>query len=71
MVGKSFDECTARSMATREQRLLDFFGEQPLAAGVGERPILDHVAGCADDIDLDPPGIDMAAAARRLCTSRA
>ena len=43
-----------------EQRLLDFLGEEPLAAEVGERPVLDDVAGGADDLDLDPLGIEAA-----------
>ena len=54
-----------------EQRLLDFLGEEPLAAGLGQRPVLNDVAGGADDADLDPLGVEPAAAARRLCTSRA
>ena len=41
-----------------EQRLLDFLGEQSLAAGFGQWPILDDVAGGADDFDLDPLGVE-------------
>ena len=37
-----------------EQRLLDFLGEQPLAAGFRERPVLDVVPGGADRDELDP-----------------
>src|SRR5262249_29828490 len=36
-----------------EQRLLDFFGEQPLAAGFGERAVLDLVSGGSDGDELD------------------
>ena len=43
-----------------EQRVLDLLGEQPLAAEVVERPVLDDVAGGADDLDLDPRGIEAA-----------
>ena len=50
----SLAECTARSIAPDEQRLLDFLGEQALAAGVGQRPVLDRVAAGADGLDLDP-----------------
>ena len=41
-----------------EQRLLDLLGEQALAAGLGERPVADHVAGGADDLKRDPLGGD-------------
>ena len=44
-VGMSFDECTARSIGPADQRLLDLLGEQALAAGLGQRPVLDAVAG--------------------------
>ena len=37
----------------REQRLLDLLGEQALAAGFGQRPVLDAVAAGADRHDLD------------------
>ena len=33
-----------------EQRRVDLLGEQPLAAGFGERPVLDEVAAGADDL---------------------
>jgi hypothetical protein len=36
-----------------EQRFLDFLGEKPLAAGIGQWPILDDIAGGADDLDRD------------------
>ena len=49
MVGMSFMECTARSIVAGEQRLLDLLGEQALAADLGERPVLDAVAGGLDD----------------------
>ena len=49
----SFAECTARSIAPAEQRLLDLLGEQPLAAGLAQRAILDAVARGADRDDLD------------------
>ena len=39
-----------------EQGLLDLLGEEALAAGVGERPVLDHVTGGADGLDLDRVG---------------
>ena len=47
----------------RQQRLLDLLGEKALAAGVGERPVLDAVAGGLDGANLErmPPG-----AVRRL-----
>ena len=35
------------------ERLLDLLGEQALAAGLGQRPVLDHVAGGADGLDRD------------------
>jgi hypothetical protein len=41
-----------------EERLLDLFGEQALAADLGERPIADQVAGGADDLDRDPLGAE-------------
>ena len=47
-------------MAPDKQRLLDFLGEQALAAGFGQRPVLDHVAGGADDLDLDPLRVEAA-----------
>ena len=53
-VGMSLEECTARSMRRVEQRLLDLLGEQALAAGLGQRPVLDAVAGGADHLELDP-----------------
>ena len=37
----------------REQRDVDLLGEQALAAGLGERPVLDRVAARADDPQLD------------------
>src|SRR6202035_4846279 len=40
-----------------QQRVLDLLGEQPLAANVTERPVLNDIAGGADDFDLDPRGI--------------
>src|SRR5262245_55779057 len=36
------------------ERLLDLLGEQALAAGLRQRPVADHVAGGADDLELDP-----------------
>ena len=36
-----------------QQRLLDLLGEQALAAVLGQRPVLDRVAGGADDLELD------------------
>ena len=36
-----------------EQRLLDLLGEQSLAAGFGERPVENLVAGSADGDELD------------------
>ena len=50
-VGMSFMECTAMSISPVEQRLLDLLGEQALAADLGERPVLDAVAGGADHHD--------------------
>ena len=39
--------------AAVEQGGIDFLGEQTFAAGLGERPILDHVAAGANDGDCD------------------
>ena len=36
-----------------QQRLLDLLGEKALAAGLGERPVLDAVAGGLDGADLE------------------
>ena len=48
------------------QGLLDLLGEQALATDLGERPVLDRVAGGADDADLRSarPGPPWAAARR-------
>ena len=46
-------ECTAKSIRPSQQRVLDFLGEQALAAGLRQRPVLDRVAGGLDDHDLD------------------
>ncbi len=37
-----------------EQCLLDLLGEQSLAADLRQRPVADHVAGGADDLERDP-----------------
>ena len=42
--------------APRQQRLLDLLDEQALAAGFGQRPVLDRVAGGPDHHDLDRIG---------------
>ncbi len=42
--------------ATLQQGLLDLLDEQSLAAGFGERPVLDHVARGLDGHDLDGAG---------------
>ena len=42
-----------------EQGFLDFLGEEPFAAGFGERAILNDVAGGANDFNLDPFGVDL------------
>src|SRR5215470_2256948 len=39
-----------------EQRFLDLFGEEPLAADLGEQAVLHTVASSADGYDLDRPG---------------
>ena len=52
-----------------EQRRVDLLGEQALAAGVGERPVLDRVAARADDLKRDPldlPAVRLGQAAARL-----
>jgi hypothetical protein len=49
-----------------EQRGVDFLGEQALAAGLGERTILDRIAGCSDDLERDP--LDLPA--MRLCEAK-
>lgn len=36
-----------------DQRLLDFLSEKPLAADFRQWPVLDPVAGCLDDNDLE------------------
>src|SRR5438132_4554160 len=36
-----------------DERLLDLLREQALAAGLGQRPVADHVAAGADDLELD------------------
>ena len=51
-----------------EQRLLDLLGEQALAADLRQRPVADHVAGGADDLDLDPFGASPCTAASRART---
>ena len=40
-----------------EQRGVYFLGEQALAPGRGERPILDRVAAGADNLQYDPPDL--------------
>ena len=50
--GTSFIECTARSMRPLKQRVFEFLDEQALAAGIGERTVLDAVAGGLQDHDL-------------------
>ena len=52
-----------------EQRLLDLLGEQALAADLGQRPVLDAVAGGADDDDLDRLLAAPSAAASRARTT--
>ena len=55
--------------AAVEQRLLDFLGEQPFAAGLGEGAVLDRVAAYADDLErdaLDLPALRVGEAAPRL-----
>jgi hypothetical protein len=36
----------------REQRILDFLHEEPLAANLGQGRLLQTIAGCLDDDDL-------------------
>ena len=38
----------------RQKREVDLLGEEALAAGLGERPVLDRVAAGADDLERDP-----------------
>ena len=54
-----------------QQRLLDLLGEQALAADLGERPVLDAVAGGLDDAHLERASAGPCAASRRSRTSRA
>ena len=54
-----------------EQRLLDLLGEQALAAGLRQRPVLDRVAGGADDLELDPLGARAHARRRAVAHLRA
>ena len=49
--GMSLLLCTARSISPREQRVLDLLDEQPLAADLRERRILQPIAGGLDDDD--------------------
>ena len=48
-VGRSLAEWTARSIAPSSERDVEFLGEEALAAGLRQRPILDGVAGRLDD----------------------
>ena len=50
----SFALCTATSTAPLEQRVFDLLDEQPLAAGLAERPRLQPIAVRLDRDDLDP-----------------
>ena len=59
--GMSLLLCTARSISPREQRVLDLLDEQPLAADLGQRRILQPIAGGLDHDDARR----RAAAARR------
>ena len=66
-------ECTARVDRAGEERGVDFLGEQALAASLGERPILDRVAGGADDLKRDPldlPAMRLGQPAARLVRLR-
>ncbi len=49
----SFMECTAMSIVAGQQRLLDLLGEETLAAGLGQRPVLDAVARGPDGAHLE------------------
>ena len=72
-VGRSFIECTARSMLPLEQRGLDLLAEQALAAELGERPVGHPIAGRADHHDLERAGrgeLRHAAAAQRAADQR-
>ena len=51
--------------AARQQRFLDLLDEQALAAGLGQRPVLDGVAGGLDGHDLDGAGADKRRHGRR------
>ena len=51
-VGRSLAEWTARSMSSRIQRAVEFLGEKPLAARLGEGAILNEVAARLDDDDF-------------------
>ena len=42
-----------------KQGFLDFLGEEPFATGIGERAVLNDVAGGANDFNLDPFGVDL------------
>ena len=48
------------------QRLLDLLGEQALAAGLRQRPVLDAVAGGADHLELDPLRVEPVRRGERL-----
>ena len=45
LVSRSFRLCTAKSIRPIQQRLVDFLGEQALAADIGQPPVLHRVAG--------------------------
>ena len=42
-----------------KQGFLDFLGEEPFATGIGELAVLNDVAGGANDLNLDPVGVDL------------
>lgn len=56
-----------------KERGVDFFGEQALAARLGERSVLDNVAPGADDLERDPlylPAVRLGQKAARLIRLR-
>ena len=56
-----------------KERGVDFFGEQALAARLGERSVLDNVAAGADDLKRDPlnlPALRLGQEAARLIRLR-
>ena len=71
--GKSFGRVNCRVNRANMERGVDFFGEQTLAARLGQRSVLDNVAAGADDPKRDPlylPAVRLGQKAARLIRLR-